>query len=136
MPLDINVFDISAVDQMTGRQFEKYLKKLFTDLGYIVDLTGTTYYQHRGDFGGDLVIQKDGIKTTIQAKCSNDFIGINAIREVIGARDHYECQKAVVVTNNYFTKDAKIQAKDSDVVLIDRDNLIELINKNNLTQQD
>lgn len=124
-----DTINIYSVDKMTGCQFEKYLVKLFTNLGYQVDNVGTDWYDHRGDFGADLITQKDGIKTAIQAKCYNNLAGIDSVRQVIGARDYYKCQKAAVVTNNYFTNDAQIQAKESGVILIDRDKLMEFINK-------
>lgn len=124
-----NTISIYNVDKMTGRQFEKYLVKLFSSLGYQVNHVGTDWYDHRGDFGADLITQKDGIKTAIQAKCYNNLVGIDSVRQVIGARDYYKCQKAAVVTNNYFTNDAQTQAKESGIILIDRDKLMEFINK-------
>lgn len=124
-----NTTNIYDLDKMTGRQFEKYLVRLFSSLGYQVDHVGTDWYDHRGDFGADLITQKDGIKTAIQAKCYNNLAGIDSVRQVIGARDYYKCQKAAVVTNNYFTNDAQTQAKESGVILIDRDKLMEFINK-------
>lgn len=122
----INVY---SVDKMTGRQFEKYLVKLLSNLGYQADHVGTDWYDHRGDFGADLIIQKEGVRTAIQAKCYNNLVGIDAVRQVIGARDYYKCQKAAVFTNNYFTNDAQIQARESGVILFNRDKLMELINK-------
>ncbi len=128
-----NITNIYDIDKMTGRQFEKYLVKLFSSIGYQVDHVGTDWYDHRGDFGADLITQKDGIKTAIQAKCYNNLAGIDSVRQVIGARDYYKCQKAAVVTNNYFTNDAQIQAKESGVVLIDRNKLMKLIDKSKNT---
>src|SRR5690348_1382015 len=44
---------LSAIDSMTGTQFERRLEILFRDLGYAVRHTGRL-----GDFGADLVIEK------------------------------------------------------------------------------
>ncbi len=122
---------IWEIDQMTGREFEKYLEKLFIKLGYKVNRVGTCWYDHRGDFGADLIVEKDEIKTAIQAKNykNNNLVGINSVREVIGGLSHYNCQKAAVITNSYFTNDAKVQAGDSNVKLLNRDDLIKLISR-------
>ena len=48
---------------MTGQQFEDYVSNLFSHLGYIVKITGGLE-----DMGCDLVVEKDNIKTAVQAK--------------------------------------------------------------------
>lgn len=122
--LDSNISDI---DMMTGREFEKYLEKLFLRLGYIVNRVGTCYYDRRGDFGADLIVEKDNIRTAIQAKRYSKYVGISSIREVMGAVSYYKCQKAIVVTNKFFTHDAKTQATVSNVELWNRYKLISVI---------
>lgn len=119
--------NISYIDHMSGRDFEKYLEQLFIRLGYSVNRVGTSWYDHRGDFGADLIVEKEGVKTAIQAKCYSNYVGINSIREVLGAVNYYQCQKAMVVTNSYFTSDAQTQAKVSNVELWNRDELLKVI---------
>jgi restriction system protein len=55
------IFDI---DKMSGTEFEDRLAVLFGNLGYNVQRTGKI-----GDYGVDLVIEKNGIRTAVQAKC-------------------------------------------------------------------
>jgi HJR/Mrr/RecB family endonuclease len=118
---------INDIDNMSGKVFEYYLKYLFERLGFKATHVGTSTSDHRGDMGGDVIIEKDGVKTAIQAKCYRGFVGIDAVREVMGAKNYYQCQKAMVVTNSGFTNEAITMAKVSGVELWDRNKLIGVI---------
>jgi restriction system protein len=109
---------IDQIDKMSGQVFEKYLEVLFEKLGYTVERTGSV-----GDYGADLVTRKDGVKTVIQAKRHKGKVGIKAVQEAVAAKGHYGCEKAMVVTNSYFTDQAKRLASSNDVVLWDRKDL-------------
>ncbi len=122
---------INNIDRMSGYQFEKYLINLFIRLGYKVRHVGSNYYQHHGDFGADLIVEKDGVKTAVRAKNYNNLVGIEAVRRVLGAINYYQCQRGIVVTNNFFSFDARTQASVSNVELWDRNNLIDVISKLN-----
>ena len=107
---------------MDGKTFERYLGLLFEKLGYTVERVG-----HVGDFGADLILSKDGVKTAVQAKCyKRENVGIKAIQEAFGSVGYYHCEKAMVVTNSYFTNAAKTLAVSDNVELWGRK---ELINK-------
>lgn len=106
---------ISEVDKMDGRTFEKYLECLFEGLGYKVERT-----RYIGDYGGDLVTRKDGIKTVIQAKRHKNKLGVRAIQEAVAAKGFYDCQEAMVVTNSFFTDQAKQLAIKNNVELWDK----------------
>jgi restriction endonuclease Mrr len=54
---------IAEIDGMDGVTFERYLEALFRRLGYNVQRIGMT-----GDFGADLIVNKDGMGTIVQAK--------------------------------------------------------------------
>jgi restriction system protein len=118
---------ISEVDKMSGKDFEFYLKYLFEKMGYKATHIGHSASGHRGDFGGDVIVEKDNIKTVIQAKCYNGLVGIDAVREVMGAMKYYQCQKAMVVTNSNFTYEAITMAQRADIELWGRNKLIEKI---------
>jgi restriction system protein len=111
---------ISEVDQMDGRTFEQFLVTLFRRLGYAVEHTG-----RRGDFGADLVIAKRGKRTVVQAKRSARRVGVKAVQEVATAKAPYRCTGALVVTNSRFSPQARTLASANDVVLWDRDALID-----------
>jgi restriction system protein len=69
---------IEEIDKMSGEQFETCLKFHFRVLGYKVD---TTAYSH--DYGADLILQKDGEVTIVQAKRYNGKVGIKAVQEAM-----------------------------------------------------
>ncbi len=109
---------ISRVDKMSGEQFEEFLKYNFEKFGYKVSLTPKS-----GDYGADLVCQKDGQTLIIQAKRYNDKVRNSAIQEIVAAKAYYNADKCMVVTNSYFTEPAKELALANDVELWDRDSL-------------
>lgn len=113
---------IAEIDKMSGVQFEQYLALLFQDLNYTVKTTPAT-----GDFGADLILQKDNRKIVVQAKRYSKNVGIKAVQEVKSAIDHYKANEAWVVTNSFFTKAAVELSQSNSVSLVNREQLIKLI---------
>jgi restriction system protein len=129
-PYKINFFrnkyrnsSIKEVDCMDGLEFEHYLQPLFEAKGYNAIVT-----QGSGDYGADLVLSRKGKKTVVQAKCYSSNIGVDAIQQVVAAMPVYRASNAIVVTNRYYTNAAKKLAKVNRVRLVDRDELINMIN--------
>jgi hypothetical protein len=72
---------------LSGTDFEKLLYRLFVAMGYVVEHIGRS-----GDQGGDLVVNKNGERTLIQAKCYRDWsVGNEAVQQVVGAMQFYNC---------------------------------------------
>lgn len=115
---------MQEIDQMEGTEFERYLQARFRDMGYKANLTSKT-----GDYGADLLIEKNNELIIVQAKRYNNTVGVKAIQEAISAQSFYDAARSLVITNNYFTKNAKIMAAKCNVRLIDRDSLYKLIKK-------
>ena len=111
---------IADIDTMDGKAFEEYLEVLFGKLGYKVERT-----RYVGDYGADLITQKDGVKTVVQAKRYGKAVGIKAVQEAVAAKGMYRCTEAMVVTNSTFTRAAVELARANRVVLWDRDRLVE-----------
>jgi len=118
---------IFEIDQMTGEDFEERLKILFTNLGYKANRTvsGST----KPDYGADLIIEKNGIKTVVQAKRwrTDFFVGEGAVREAYSAKNYYNCTEAMVVTNTNFSNMAWNLAKVNNVKLWNRPYLIRML---------
>lgn len=110
---------IDDVDRMDGRTFEVFLSGVFARLGYRVGVT-----KYRGDWGADLVVEKDGKKTVVQAKRWTKRVGVKAIQEAVAAKAMYGCSEALVVANRQFTDQAKSLARVNGVELWDRDILV------------
>ncbi|MDQ0191618.1 restriction endonuclease [Alicyclobacillus cycloheptanicus] len=113
---------IRDIDKMDGRQFEHYLGHLFKSQGYNVQVTRAS-----GDFGADLVLQKDGKVIVVQAKRHSKNIGIKAVQEAQASIAHYKAHEAWVVSNRDYTEEAKSLAKSNGVRLVNRNDLVEMI---------
>lgn len=110
---------ISEIDLMSGIIFERRLAHLFAGRGYRVEQT-----RARGDYGADLVLERDGVRTVVQAKRWKKNVGVKAIQEAVAAKPMYGCDHAMVVTNRYFTEQAQRLAKANGVRLWNRDDLV------------
>lgn len=80
-----------------------------------------------GDYGIDILAEKDGISYAIQCKCYSNKIGNKAVQEAFSGKQFYNCMVAVVLTNSHFTKSAIETAKATNVLLWDREKLIQMI---------
>ena len=124
---------ILNVDEMTGKEFEEYLRVLFLERGYQVQLTKIT-----GDYGADLVLSSKNRKIIVQAKRHKKNVGIKAVQEISAAKNHYQADECWVVTNSYYTEPAKNLAKSNQVRLVDRTLLMKWMlemKKNNETRK-
>jgi len=121
---------IIHIDKMSGTQFEIFLKEMFKTLGYNVKRTPDS-----GDFGADLYMEKNGNSYVVQAKRSKTKIGLAAVQEVVAAKAYYKAEVAIVITNNHLTTNAKILAKNNNVIVYERHELIKLIHKSKMVKK-
>lgn len=110
---------IREIDRMDGAEFEKYLEVLFTRLGFSVERT-----RYVGDYGADLVVSKDRVKTAVQAKRFGRKVGVTAVQQAVAAKAQYGCSEAMVVTNAFYTTQAVRLARANKVKLWDRNQLV------------
>lgn len=122
---------IQDIDEMTGIQFEYFLLYKFRQRKYKVKTTPIT-----GDYGADLVLKKRKEKIVVQAKRYQNDVGIAAVQEVIGSIAFYGAEKGMVITNSYFTPNAINLADANDIILWDRNILIEEFLENEETDSE
>lgn len=119
-------------DNMNGHEFEYFCADLLRKNGFKnVEVT-----QGSGDHGIDILAEKDDISYAIQCKCYSKDIGNPAVQQSHTGKSIYKKDIAAVMTNRYFTPQAKDEAKILGVKLWDRDKLISLIkdgNKNDVS---
>jgi len=113
---------LSDIETMTGYEFEDFLVTLFTQLGYRVEQKKRSHEQ-----GLDLLLIRHGEKIACQAKRQKSPVGNKAVQQVIAAREHYRCQRGLVVTNTRFTTPAKQLAERCKIELWDGKKLKEKI---------
>lgn len=106
-------------DTLEGHEFEYYCADLLRESGFIeVEVT-----KGSGDYGADILAEKDGVTYAIQCKCYTAPIGVKAIQEAHAGRDYYDRMVGAVLTNQYFTTPAVEAAKKLKILLWDRDYL-------------
>lgn len=119
-------FRISArrreLDTMDGFDFEYYCADLLAADGF-VDVKVT---RGSGDYGVDILAEKDGVTYAIQCKRYTGVVGVKAVQEVYAGRDYYDRMVGAVLTNQYFTKSAVQAARKLKILLWDRDYLQDL----------
>ena len=103
-------------DTLEGHEFEYYCAELLRKKGFIdVEVT-----KGSGDYGADILAEKDGVTYAIQCKCYTAPIGVKAIQEAYAGRDYYDRMVGAVLTNQYFTTPAVDAAKKLKILLWDR----------------
>lgn len=120
----VQIFDVLQLNSLSGTEFEDVICQLFNGLGFKAKLTKAS-----GDFGADILAERDHELSVIQTKCYSGVVGSHAVQEVLGAREHYGTARAFVVTNSYFSKEAQTIALENDIILIDKTTLAELTRK-------
>lgn len=114
-----------SIDRMSthGLDFEEFTVQLLLDNGF----ENVKKTQGSGDYGIDVLASKEGITYAIQCKCYSDKVGNKAVQEAFSGKNFYNCMVAVVLTNNYFTNAAIETAKANNVLLWDREKLIDFL---------
>ncbi|MFZ0579232.1 MAG: restriction endonuclease [Psychrobacillus psychrotolerans] len=110
---------ILEVDMMNGKVFEEFLRALLITKGYKVSLT-----KGSGDYGADLTLTTNNKKIVVQAKRYNKKVGLKAVQEIVSAKSYYGANECWVITNNYYTTPARNLGESNNVILIDRDQLM------------
>ena len=104
-----------AVRKMDGHLFEQYCAALLSRNGFTrVEVTKAS-----GDFGIDVLAEKDGVTYAIQCKYYTDKVGNHAVQEAFSGKEYYDRMIAVVMTNSTFTPAAIETARQTHVLLWD-----------------
>ena len=110
-------------DLMEGHEFEYYCAELLKKCGFQeVQVT-----RGSGDYGIDILAEKDGVTYAIQCKCYNGPVGVKAVQEAYAGRDYYDRMVGAVLTNQYFTQPALDAAGKLKILLWDRGYLEDMV---------
>ena len=119
----IRALEISDIDNMDGHDFEDYTARLLRHEGY----TEVEVTPRSGDFGVDIVASKNGHRHAIQVKRQTRSVSRRAVSDAVAGMRHFSCDAAMVVTNSYLTKGARVFASSVGCEIVDRDDLSEWI---------
>lgn len=112
---------LAGVDRMSGLEFERYAGELMKFRGFKIKFTPIQ------DYGIDIVASRGGDIYGVQLKRYTSKLDQKPVREAVAGLNSHQCNKAMVVTNSFFTMAAKTLADDNDCELVDRDKLGEWI---------
>jgi len=116
-------YDIHSLDEIEGHEFERYCAELLKKRGF----EEVSVTKGSGDFGVDVLAEKDGVTYAIQCKAYTTPVGVKAVQEAYAGREYYDRMVGAVLTNQYFTKPAVEAAKKLKILLWDRGYLDSMI---------
>ena len=100
---------------MEGHEFEYFCADLLKRNGF----TEVEVTKGSGDYGADILAQKEGVTYAVQCKCYTGPVGVGAVQEVYAGRDYYDRMVGAVMTNQYFTSPAVKAAEKLKILLWD-----------------
>ncbi|MNW40239.1 Restriction endonuclease [compost metagenome] len=123
-PRKITMKDIDRMED--GSEFEAYLHRLLTELGYdeVYKTTGSR------DFGADLVFtDRHGLRNVVQAKRygKQSPVGLSAVQEIFTSINYYHAQRSIVITTGRYTDSCRTLAGVNGVTLLHREDLEDMI---------
>jgi hypothetical protein len=100
---------------MDPREYEVFVCEHFRQMGYIAEMTTYT-----NDYGVDIFATKGKERIAIQAKMYGKARKINRqmFMELHGAKDYFDCSKAVIVTDGEVLGDAMAVARKLNIEVI------------------
>lgn len=105
---------------MSPYDFEEFIASLFNSLGYKTSVTSRT-----GDYGVDVIAENDLERVAIQCKKyqGGNSVGNQTVQMLLGAMQlkRLKANRGIIITTSQFTKQAYIQAEETDVELWDKD---------------
>ncbi|GFI15021.1 hypothetical protein IMSAG249_00080 [Lachnospiraceae bacterium] len=102
-------------EDMEGHEFEYFCADLLKRNGF----TEVEVTKGSGDYGADILAQKEGVTYAVQCKCYTGPVGVGAVQEVYAGRDYYDRMVGAVMTNQYFTSPAVKAAEKLKILLWD-----------------
>lgn len=111
---DRYLFD-KGMTYSNGHEYERYVAYVLERQGY----RDVTITPKTGDFGADIICtDSNGRRIAVQCKMYAKPVGYRAVEEALGAMHYYNCDGAMVVTNNTYTKQAETAARKVGVKLM------------------
>lgn len=105
-----------GIDEMDGHEFEYFCAELLERQGF----TDVEVTRGSGDFGVDILAEKDGVTYAVQCKRYQGSVGVDAVLQTYAGRDYYDRMVGAVMTNQYFTTPATKAAEKLRILLWDR----------------
>ena len=106
-------------------EFERFISNLLKKMGYNTEVTRRT-----GDYGVDVIAEKNGEKIVVQVKRWKNPVPPAEINKLLGAMRNFRADRAIFVTTSRFTKNARyIADRNPEIELWDMEKLRLLVRK-------
>lgn len=116
---------INQIDNLNPYEFEEWVARMFRLNRFKAMPT-----KRSGDYGVDVIAEKDNERIAIQVKKFSKPVGIKAVQEVIAGMDYYNCYDGwVITTAPYFTQASKNLAHTRNIKLYNKNDLALLLNE-------
>lgn len=125
----IEVKDIQDVNELNPIAFEEFVREMFVRQGYKAWTTKKTH-----DNGADVIAEINNERVAIQVKHSTKAIAGYGVYQTVRGKNNYKAEKAILVTNNEFTNQAKLDAIDYSIELRDVHYISQYLRKNGVVK--
>ncbi|MDD4212028.1 MAG: restriction endonuclease [Bacilli bacterium] len=123
--MTIEVKDMDDVNKLDPIAFEYFVKEMFVRKGYKAWTTKRTH-----DNGTDVIAEKGNERISIQVKHSSKPINDYAVYQTRRGKIISKANKAILVTNNELTNQAKLAANYDTIEFIDSHDISLFLRKN------
>lgn len=109
---------------LSGTEFERELGKLFSAMGFHVEMTPTT-----GDGGVDLMLRRGGRLTVVQCKAHAKKIPIGVARELVASMADFEADDAIIACLEGVTKPVMAYIRDKPINVVTVTQIVDMQGK-------
>jgi HJR/Mrr/RecB family endonuclease len=117
-----SIQSLDKLREMSPVEFERFIARLFRNMGYQVKETATT-----GDEGIDLLVSKGARTGVVQCKRYRGNVGQPVVRDLYGAMIHNRADEAFLVTTGRVSLPAQQWATGKPIHLVDGTELMEWV---------
>lgn len=110
---------------LSPSEFEQRVALLLEDLGW----KQVTVRGGSGDRGVDITAERDGLRFIIQCKRYNKPVGPSYVRDLVGALQIQQADRAILVATSAFTRQSQLEARGQAVELWDDRILLQRIDE-------
>lgn len=116
--------NLEAVDQMSKEDFVAYSSHLYKRLGYYISGIKTDEGK-----GIDLVISVKDKKYCVRCENEAEIITTDMLQSLAKGMKDYHCKQCLMITNKCLDEQAIAYAQTQAIEIIDREQLVELMQK-------
>lgn len=121
--------DKRYINTMSGYEFENYCVQILQNAGFY----NTQKTKLSGDFGIDIIAERNHEKIGIQCKRYSTPVGVQAVQQAVSGSIYYKCDIPMVLSNQIFTPQAMEMARKTNTLLIKIEDLIKIAQNPNKT---